>query len=156
MALTETAYADLMESIEQVMTSRNVEDFKAAYPEEEFPGWPDPTYAEWLITGRALMIACMRAEGVASAVLTTGDSGPTLGRATLSFPAMVNPVVIASPLDATFDTTYFHAVVESVSTTSATVRVVQNTAAVVLGISLLTVPQLAASATVHVMVYDAG
>lgn len=156
MALSETDYADLMESIEQVMTSRNVEEFKANYPLEEFPAWPDPTYAEWLVTGRALMIACLRSEGVVSGVLTTGTSGGTLGRATITYPEMTTPVVVATPLDASFDTTYFHAVAESVSSTSATVRVVQNTSAVVLGISLLTVPTLASGAVVHVMVYDAG
>lgn len=156
MALSESLYADLMESIEQVMTSRNVEEFKVAYPEEEYPGWPDPTYAEWLVTGRGLLISALHAECVHAGVLTTGTSGPGLGRATLTYPEMTTPVVIATPLDASFDSTYFHAVVESAGATSATVRVVQNTSATVLGISLLTVPTLASGASVHVMAFDAG
>lgn len=156
MALSENDYAEWVESIEQTLSAHNLEIFKTEHPEEMYPDWPDPTYAQWLATSFAEFRAALRAESVVTARLTTGSSGPALGRATVTYPAMTTPVVVATVLDATFDTTYFHVVLESVASTSATVRVVQNTSAVVLGISLLTVPQLAASAPVHVMVYDAG
>lgn len=155
MAMSEAQYAEWLENTEQAITARNIEEYLVENP-GPYPPQPDPTYAEWLVTGRAQMLGCLAAGNVHAAVLTTGSSGATEGRVTLEYPEMTTPVVVAAVVDPTENNVYFQVVVESVGSESAVVRVTQNTSATVLGISLLTVPTLAAGVSVHVMAYDAA
>ena len=156
MGMSEAQYAEFMENTEQVITARNLEEFLAENPEAEYPPPPDPTYAEWLVAGRAQLAACLEAGNVHAAVLTTGSSGGDLGKATLEYPAMTTPVVVASVLDASQDNVYYQAAIESVGAEAAVVRVTETSGTTLLGIPLLTVPSLSAGATVYVMAYDAG
>lgn len=158
MAITTATYAAFLDYINNTLTAENLEAYLAANPGATYPPPPDPSYAELLPLARDQFQDLLdSSSAVVAAVLTTGTSGGTLGRATINYPGgMATPVVLVSVIDATENNVYFQAVIESVGSNSATVRVTQNTSATVLGISLLTVPTLAAGATVHVLVYDAG
>lgn len=160
MAISDSDYGVFMKNFEITLSARNQEEFLEMYPEAEYPPPPDPSYAELLPDTTDQFQEMLRTEFVSgravAAVLTTGSTGAAQGRATITYDTMTTPVVLAQVLDATWDTTYFTVVVESVSATSATVRVAQNTAVTVLGISVLALPSLAVGATVHVFVYDAG
>lgn len=152
MAMTEAQYADFMENTEQVITARNLEEYLVENPEAEYPPPPDPTYAELLVTGRAQMLDCLGEGNIQAAVLTTDSSG----NATLEYPEMDDPVISATVVDATDDTTFYQVVIQSVTSTAAVVRVTQNTAVTLLGIPVLTIPAAANGASVHVSAVDAG
>ncbi|ASU00820.2 hypothetical protein NTR1_62 [Nocardia phage NTR1] len=155
MAMSAAQYAVWLENTEQAITARNIEEYLVENP-GPYPPAPDPTYAEWLVAGRAQMLECLEAGNVHAAVLTTGSTGAAEGRATLEYPEMTTPVVVATAVDPTENNVYYQVAVESVGSESAVVRVTQNTSVTLLGIAVLTVPTLAAGVTVHVMAYDAG
>lgn len=149
MAITQTQFNELVELFEQTIIARNLEEYLATDP-GAFP-MPDPSYAEIRVTTYDLFQAAVIDVGsvVAAEVLTTASDG----RATITFPTTTGAVVTAAAVvDATADNVFYSVVVESVSTTGAVVRVVQNTAVVLLGISVLTVPVAANGASVHVIV----
>lgn len=153
MAMTLAQYETLMENIEQVITARNTEEYLAENPEAEYPPPPDPAYDVLKLTTYAQLLECLGdGASVVAERLTTGSNG----KATITFPAMTTPVVTAAVVDATVDNTYYQVVIESLTTTSAVVRVTQNSAVTVLGISVLSVPSAADGASVHVIVADQG
>lgn len=157
MAISDSDYAVFLENIEQTITARNIEEYLAENP-GPYPPAPDPTYAEWLpdACSQFKTLLGTSVTTVHAAVLTTGTSGGGLGKATITYPSMTTPVVVATVLDATQDNTYFQTCVESTSSTSATVRVTTAAGVTILGIPVLQIPSLASGATVFVMAYDAG
>lgn len=153
MAVTMAQYETLMENIEQVITAKNIEDYLAENPEAEFPLPPDPPYSVLKVAGLAQLLECL---GTGATVVAERLTTASNGKATITFPEMVNPVVSASVVDGTVDNTYYQVVIESLTSTSAVVRVTQNAAVTVLGISVLSVPAAANGASVHVIVADQG
>lgn len=148
MAISQTQFNDLVELFEQTIIARNLEEYLLTDP-GAFPA-PDPSYAEVQVTAYDLFqIAVVDSPSlVAAEVLTTGSDG----RATITFDETEGAIVTASVVDATADNLYFTVVVESVTDTSAVVRVLRTTAVTVLGISVLGLPAAANAASVHVMV----
>ncbi|WP_280503915.1 hypothetical protein [Nocardia farcinica] len=102
---------DLLETIEQGITARNWEDYR-----EEYPDWPAPVppYSTWLALFVEQWAACVSASY--AEVVTSGSDG----RAVVEFPEMVAPVVAVG------QTTHHLVIVESVTATSATVRVLDG------------------------------
>lgn len=105
----------LLETIEQGITARNWEDYR-----EEYPDWPAPDipYSQWLATFLTQWHACVPV--VHAEVVTSGSDG----RATVTFEEMTAPVVAVG------QTTLHLVIVESVTATSATVRVLDGPAGV--------------------------
>lgn len=102
---------DLLETIEQAITARNWEDYRVEYPD-----WPAPDipYSLWLATLIAQWHGCVPA--VHSEVVTSGADG----RATVQFDEMAAPVVAIG------QTTHHLVIVEAVTPTSVTVRVLDG------------------------------
>lgn len=151
MAPTLAQYEEMLENIEQVISTRNIEDYLTEFPESDFPLPPDPTYDELKVPAYEHFLSCI-SSAVKSEVLTTGSDG----RATITFPTTSGAVVTASVVDATADNVFYQVVIESVTSTQAVVRVTQNTAVTVLGIAVLSVPSAANAASVHVVVNAPG
>ncbi|WP_229434741.1 hypothetical protein [Nocardia farcinica] len=123
MALPQEQFDQLVESIEQMITARNIEEYRQTYPD-----WPPPPvpYAELKVTTRALFEACL--PRVHAAVATTGQDG----RAVVAFPELAVPVVSAVPAGVVA----YSVVVESVSSTGAVVRVLDGAGVGVAGVDV--------------------
>lgn len=107
----QTVFDELVEQIEQMITARNLEEYMIEYPDAEGPPIPyatvkETTYALWRES-----VPRVHAE-----VVTSGSDG----RATVTFEEMAAPVVAVG------QTTSHTVIVEAVTGTSVTVRVLDG------------------------------
>ncbi|AXK88826.1 hypothetical protein SAMN05421776_108219 [Nocardia farcinica] len=123
MSLTMPQFEELVELIEQMITARNIEEYRLIYPDWEPPPVP---YAELKVTTFAAFEACL--PRVHAAVATTGQDG----RAAVAFPELAVPVVSAVPAGVVA----YSVVVESVSSTGAVVRVLDGAGVGVAGVDV--------------------